>query len=73
MSVDFISNSMHGDVLELPIVTSVMMTGFQHVAARIVKSHMASGGVHAVKRRMEFNMLKRKVDTMANHKKRFRQ
>ena len=59
-------------ILELKIVTSVMITGFQQFAS-IRKFHRPSEGVQAVKRRIEFNALIRSVETMANHKNRVRQ
>ena len=65
-------NSLFGYVLELKIVTSVIMTGFQQLAV-MVKSHRAAEGVHAVKRRIEFNALMKSVENMMNHKIRVRQ
>ena len=54
------------------MVTSTMISGLQHIA-EMVGFQTPSGGEQAVKSSIEFNAPIRRVETMLNHKKRFRQ
>lgn len=67
---DFLNGA--GGKLEAKMVTSTMIAGSQHFAGTI-GIHVPSTGGQAVNSIIEFSVLTRSVETMLNHKKRFRQ